>query len=117
MADELIYHIMKRDDWDDYWFDRRYEPPSLKQEGFIHASTLRQVVETAERYFAGRKDLVLLVIDPAWVQADIRYEDLSGRGVKYPHIYGYISLNAVLSCYDLPHNSEGRFELPKALGR
>jgi uncharacterized protein (DUF952 family) len=111
----LIYHIMGRDDWDDYWFDRRYEPPSLKEEGFIHASTLDQVVDTAERLFAGREDLVLLCIDPAWVQAKIRFEDLTGRGVAYPHIYGHISLNAVLSAYDLPLGADGRFHLPRAL--
>jgi uncharacterized protein (DUF952 family) len=76
---------------------------------------LDQVVDTAERLFAGREDLVLLCIDPAWVQAKIRFEDLTGRGVAYPHIYGHISLNAVLSAYDLPLGADGRFHLPRAL--
>lgn len=117
MNEDLVYHIMPRDDWDEYWHDRRYEPPSLKDEGFVHCSTLPQVLPSAERYFAGRKDLVLLCIDPAWVQDPIRYEDLTNSGEAHPHIYGHVTLSAVLACYDLPLAGDGHFVLPKALAR
>jgi uncharacterized protein (DUF952 family) len=115
LNENIIFHVMRRSDWDDYFFERCYEPPSLREEGFIHASTLPQVLPTAERIYPGRRDLVLLCIDPAWLGCEVRYEDLAGRGKTYPHIYGHVSYNAILACYDLPLNGEGRFDLPKAL--
>jgi uncharacterized protein (DUF952 family) len=99
MAEELIYHIMKRDDWDDYGLTAATSRPASK-EGYIHASTLPQVVETADRYFAGRKTRPARH-RPAWVQAEIRYEDHRPRR-KVPHIYGYISLNAVFLVMTCP---------------
>jgi uncharacterized protein (DUF952 family) len=111
----IIYHVMRRSDWDDYFFERCYEPPSLKDEGFIRASTLDRVLEVAQRDFADRNDLVLLAIDPGWLGCEVRYEDRDNRGEVSPNIYGHVSYNAILCCYDLPRGTEGRFELPKAL--
>ncbi|HLF78240.1 MAG TPA: DUF952 domain-containing protein [Dehalococcoidia bacterium] len=112
---EIIYHVMRRSDWDDYFFERCYEPPSLHDEGFIRASTFDQVLETAEHNYPGRGDLVLLLIDPSWLGCDVRYEDQSGNGVVSPNIYGHVSYNAILCAYDLPLSAAGRFELPRAL--
>jgi uncharacterized protein (DUF952 family) len=104
---------MPRSEWDDSWAWGRYEPPSLRSEGFIHASTLSQVLATAERYFAGRHDIVLLCIDPSLLQCEVFYEDLKGTGVTYPHIYGSVTYAAVIAAYDLPVDAEGHFKLPR----
>jgi uncharacterized protein (DUF952 family) len=89
----VFFHILSRDDWARAQAAGRYEPPSLAEEGFIHFSTREQVVPTAERYYAGRDDLVLLVVDEGRVQPPVRYEP--ARGEMFPHVYGPLNLDAV----------------------
>jgi uncharacterized protein (DUF952 family) len=65
--------------------DDHYRCASLDHEGFIHCSMREQVVEVAGRLFQGRRDVVLFVIDPELVTAEIDCED-GGNGNFYPHI-------------------------------
>jgi uncharacterized protein (DUF952 family) len=88
-----------------------YRCPSLDTEGFIHCSTSDQVVEVANRLFRGQHGLVLLVIDPESVAANIRYED-AGNGELYPHIYGPLNVNPVVGVEPLEPTDGGTFELP-----
>ncbi|MEM9565393.1 MAG: DUF952 domain-containing protein [Actinomycetota bacterium] len=37
----------------------------------------------------------MLTIDPAGLTSDLIWEDTSGRGERFPHIYGPIDLAAV----------------------
>jgi uncharacterized protein (DUF952 family) len=111
-----ILHIATRADWDAARAAGRYEPASLAREGFVHCSTAAQVVATADRYFRGRADLVLLVIDAARV--DVRYEaavPLDGgpaRPELFPHVYGPLALDAVRGVVAFPCGADGRFALP-----
>ena len=68
-------------------------PPSLATEGFVHCSTREQIPGTLARHFAGRGDLVLLVLDAAAV-GDLRWEALT-PGEPFPHVYNAIPLAAV----------------------
>ncbi len=95
MQYETIFHITARTDWDAARQLGEYCADSLDDEGFIHASTQEQVLRTANRFYHGQNGLVLLEIDAAKVQADIRYEDLSGEGMLFPHIYGALNVDAV----------------------
>ncbi len=52
---------------------------------------------TANRRFRGKKDLLLLTINPKKVKAKIVDEDLKGMGEKHPHIYGKLSLDEIES--------------------
>ena len=91
-----------------------YRCPSLDAEGFIHCSTADQVVEVANSLFRGQRGLVLLVIDPASVISNIRYED-AGNGKLYPHIYGPLNVNAVVGVEPFEPTDAGTFELPARL--
>ncbi len=92
-----IYHILDRKDWEKAKEKGFYAPDSLKKNGFIHCSTKKQVIPTAKRRFRGRKDLLLLVINPKKVKTKIVYEDLKRVGEKHPHIYGKLSLDEIES--------------------
>ena len=74
MADP-IFHITTAGEWRDALEAGRYTAPSLADEGFIHTSTIEQVPGTAQRYYSEVPDLVLLVIDPEQVAAEIRWEE------------------------------------------
>jgi [acyl-carrier-protein] S-malonyltransferase len=109
-----IYHIVKRDVWEQARTSGEYRADSLGSEGFIHASRREQVTETANRLFRARSGLVVLVIDAARVMPEIRYE-AAANGEKHPHIYGPLKLDAVTDVVDFPPGPDGRFTLPDSL--
>jgi uncharacterized protein (DUF952 family) len=113
----VIFHIVKRDDWQAALDRGKYEPASLASEGFIHCSTLTQTLDTANRFFRGQKDLVLLYIDPERVTMEVRLEApagiTDGRGEeRFPHVYGPLNLDAVFQAVDLPCDADGSFRWP-----
>ena len=75
---------------------------SLEQVGFIHCSFEEQVAATFDRFYAGRNDVVLLVIDPSRLAAEVRVEDLTDTGEAFPHLYGPLELDAVIDVRDYP---------------
>jgi uncharacterized protein (DUF952 family) len=71
-----------------------------------------QVVKVANARYAGVSDLVLLCIDPVRLDAPLRYEiGDPGSDERFPHLYGDLELDAVVSVLDFPEAATG-FELP-----
>lgn len=89
---DAIYHLTTWSAWGQAL--TAYEPPSFASEGFIHCSTAEQIRDVGERYFAGQENLVLLEIEAARVEAEIRYEG------GFPHIYGLLNRDAIVSATD-----------------
>ncbi|MCO5181368.1 MAG: DUF952 domain-containing protein [Candidatus Promineofilum sp.] len=108
----MILHITARDDWEAAQAKGDYRLDSLETEGFIHCSTPQQVLGPANEFYRGRSDLVLLVIDPARLEARLVYEDLYESGAIFPHIYGPLNLDAVINVLPFPPTADGTFELP-----
>ncbi|MGE0502131.1 MAG: DUF952 domain-containing protein [Rhizobiaceae bacterium] len=75
-------------------------------DGFIHFSTIAQVVETARRHFPGQDDLVLVAVDAAKLGAALRFEPSRG-GDLFPHLYGPLPLDAVRWTKALPLGPTG----------
>lgn len=111
MRDELLFHLTTRDDWNQHKKSGNYEPESLEEEGFIHCSSGNQVEATANRLFADKDEILLLVIDASMIRDDIKYEEDSETGEKYPHIYGAISVNAIIDKIDIRAEDNGRFNI------
>lgn len=109
-----IYHITTRRDWSVQRDASEYTAPSLASEGFIHASDLDQIVDTANLIFRGTDDLLILVIDTDRLTAPVKSEDLYGHGA-HPHIYGPVNCEAVVEVVDFPCTSDGSFTLPDEL--
>ncbi len=66
--------------------------------------------------YAGQPGLVLLVIDPARLTSELRWEpgvDLATE--LFPHIYGPINLDAVVHVIDFEPGLDGKFHLPASL--
>jgi uncharacterized protein (DUF952 family) len=109
---ETLLHIAHRADWEAVAETGEYRPASLEAEGFIHLSTAAQIVETANRFFRGQPDLLLLRIAPERLSAPLRWEDLYGHG-SFPHLYGPLDCDAVTTVLPLKPEADGTFTLPK----
>ena len=112
-----IYHIAVRADWEralaDGAYTRSTVDRTLAEEGFIHASQASQVARTANAYYRDVPgDLVLLVIDPGRLDAEVRYEDVPGADLPFPHIYGPLNTGAVLAAVPLAPGPDGTFVFP-----
>lgn len=109
-----IFHITSRSQWQAAQASGRYCHDSLTTEGFIHCSTVDQVVRVANFFFRGHEDLVLLWIEVDRLQADLRYDPIE-TGEKFPHLYGALNLDAVTQVLDFSAEPDGGFVLPAAL--
>ena len=108
-----ILHITQKQNWDDAQRNGFYSAPSLASEGYIHCSTPAQVSATAERFYAGQRGLILLVIDPKLIQAEVKYEAGTDKpDESFPHIYGTLNLDAVTRVLDFEPDSAGNWILP-----
>ncbi|HLG11265.1 MAG TPA: DUF952 domain-containing protein, partial [Dehalococcoidia bacterium] len=120
VADGTIYHIAGREAWAEAQAAGEYRADSLAEQGFIHASTAPQVIETADRFYRGQDGLVLLCIDASRVRAEIRYEAASAEGHSkdaglFPHLYGPLNVEAVARAVAFPCRADGTFEMPWSL--
>jgi uncharacterized protein (DUF952 family) len=109
----VIFHIAKSQQWEEAKQLKFYSGDTLESEGFIHCSTLPQVVRTANNFFAGQTGLLLLWIDSDQVQAEVKYEPAAGD--NYPHIYGQLNVDAVLKVIEFEAGADGKFALPEEI--
>ncbi|MCK5942802.1 MAG: DUF952 domain-containing protein [Planctomycetes bacterium] len=92
----LLYKILRAPEWDA--LQRNSETagsPVDLEDGFIHLSNGEQVVETAEKHFAGVDDLLLIALDSQSLGIDLRWEESRG-GARFPHLYRALRLEEVL---------------------
>ncbi|MDB5690428.1 MAG: hypothetical protein JWL91_2304 [Sphingomonas bacterium] len=82
-------------------------------DGFIHLSTATQLTETADRHFAGQADLTVAAVDLDALGAAIRWEPSRG-GQLFPHLYGTMTLDAVIAYSPLQRGEDGCVALPVA---
>src|SRR4051794_30267885 len=75
VAPDVFVHLIEPADWRAALTGGEVRPPSLGSAGFVHLSTREQVHLPAERLYPGRRDLVLLVVDPARLADPVRFED------------------------------------------
>jgi uncharacterized protein (DUF952 family) len=110
---QRIYHLALRDEWDEATmrgapYERSTLGRSLESEGFIHCSFASQVQGIANTVFRNRDDVILLTIDTARVDADIRVEAVGDVSESYPHVYGPLALDTVIRTAEVPRGEDGR---------
>jgi uncharacterized protein (DUF952 family) len=93
----FIYHITTEQEWHSAKEKGFVSAPSLETEGFIHCSEEQQVKGVLERYYQGRNDILKLIIDPQKLTSELKYELAPSIKENFPHIYGPINLDAILS--------------------
>jgi glutathione S-transferase len=101
-AGEHIFHIARVDDWKAAQVAGEYRVSTLgrtlDEEGFIHASRRHQVAPVRAAFYADADlQLVLLEIDPARLDCDLRLEVPPGADEAFPHLYGALPVSAVVA--------------------
>ena len=117
----MICHITTRAAWNAAQAGGLFRSPEFDDVGFIHCSTPEQVLLIANAYFAGKTDLLMLVIDPDRLKAPLRWEPphAIGRlpsftqGAVFPHVYGPINVDAVMRVVELVPGVSGTFMVPR----
>jgi uncharacterized protein (DUF952 family) len=91
----MIYHVIPKTQWEQALQQGYYEAPSLTAEGFIHFSKAEQVPGVLQRYYQGKKDLLLLHVDENKLTAPLKYEMAPSINEVFPHLFGRLNLDAV----------------------
>lgn len=125
-----ILHLVSNNAWlaavgpAGFWRSKSgiYHADSLSTEGFIHCSKPSQIVGVANTFYRGQHGLVLLVIDPSKLKAELKWEPPAEpeptharEGELFPHIYGPIDVNAVSQVIPFEPAADGTFSLPETL--
>ena len=97
----MIYHVVSETDWQQALLNGWYAAPSLISEGFIHTSKQDQVKGVLQRYYQNKSGLLLLHIDESKLNAPLRYELAPSVNEEFPHIFGRLNLDAVVSVTSL----------------
>jgi len=117
----MICHITTRAAWAAAQGSDQFFSPEFNEHRFIHCSTPEQVLLVANAFFRGRTDLMLLMIDPARLKSQLRWEPAHSTGrlpdftldSVFPHVYGPINLDAVVRTVNLDPTDTGSFVLPR----
>ncbi|MFT7647703.1 MAG: hypothetical protein ACI8Y4_002453 [Candidatus Poriferisodalaceae bacterium] len=107
-----IFHIAENSVWEAAQETGIYAVASLEDEGFIHCSTPEQTVATANRYYRGRNDVSLLVLQLdmlASLDVPVVWEDTSSRGEDFPHLYSALPTHAIREILPFTPGPTGEF--------
>lgn len=89
-----------------------YAPASLAEQGFVHCSYPWQLAEVANRRFADRARLQVLVIDEGRLPVEVRVEGVEDIRERFPHVYGPVPVGAVVAVAEWRPGADGAFRLP-----
>lgn len=111
----LIYKVLTQSEWNDFQKDGLFEGSQVDlTDGFIHFSTIQQLVETVSKHFAGQDDLAVLAFDSDSWQDDLKWEPSRG-GQLFPHLYSTIRKTDVIRAGEITLSAEGKHQFPNWL--
>ena len=102
----IILHIADSGTWEKNLDNSQYFGDTLKRQGFIHCCLPDQVDDVLKNWFPKRKDLTFLEIETDELTSRLEFENLEGGEEKFPHIYGPINREAIISWYPFGKNKE-----------
>jgi uncharacterized protein (DUF952 family) len=90
-----IYKIFRAPEWAElvHQGENRGAPVDIA-DGFVHFSTAAQLLETAEKHFAGETGLMVLRIEEERLGDALKWEPSRG-GQLFPHLYRALRLSDV----------------------
>lgn len=92
---DYIYHFAIPEVWSKFENEAYYFPDAYEEEGFIHCSFFHQIEKVKERHYKG-KTIKVLKLDASLIGESLIVE-ASTKGEMYPHIYGHLKKEWILS--------------------
>jgi uncharacterized protein (DUF952 family) len=112
---DIAYKICTRAEWSQALARGVFEgSPVDRTDGFIHLSAPDQVRATADKWFAGQADLVLVAIDLTALGETVVWEASRG-GALFPHIYGPLPTSAARDVQGLAWSPDAGFAFPEGI--
>ena len=112
MSDQIVYKVMSAAELSQMQRDGVFRgSPADTADGYIHLSRGCQLGETLDRHFSGVDGLVLAAVDLSRLGDTVRWEPSRG-GELFPHIYGDLPIEAVVSAATLERTADGAVRLP-----
>jgi uncharacterized protein (DUF952 family) len=101
-----ILHLVPEPVWRSLPPAGTWAPPSLAAEGFVHCTGDDELMlQVANRFYADQREpVVVLSLAVERLRADVRWEPPAhpdgsspGEGLRFPHVYGPLDLDAVVA--------------------
>jgi uncharacterized protein (DUF952 family) len=110
--DRYVYKITTQDQWASAVAAGCFSGEGIdKLDGFIHLSTASQLSETVSKYFQGQADLLIVRVYAQKLGESLRWEASRG-GALFPHLYGVLSLSAVVQTSPVHMDASGQHIVP-----
>lgn len=100
MDREVLYKILTPEEWHQFQSDKVYKGSALDlKSGFIHIAFEDQYPAILAKFFKPeQRPLILVRVDTKLLKpGTLKVEPNKPGGEKFPHIYGEIPFNAVMS--------------------
>jgi uncharacterized protein (DUF952 family) len=115
MSDRIVYKVMSVAELTQMQSDGVFHgSPADIADGYIHLSRGSQLAATLDKHFSGVEGLMLAAVDLSRLGDTVRWEASRG-GQLFPHIYGPLPLEAVISVATLALTPDGAVKLPAQL--
>lgn len=109
---KTIYKIFRIEEWSSAQAAGQFAGSDDDiRDGFIHFSTAEQLRGTLAKYFAAESEIVLAAIDASALGDSLKWE-VSRAGMKFPHLYASLPLDAVRQVTRHARDNSENFILP-----
>jgi uncharacterized protein (DUF952 family) len=105
----VLFHIATGRDWERATSTGTYTTESMRSDGIIGCFSPAQHAAAANNLYAGRTDLVLLLIDTDRLDSEVRFEGADAHGQPVPCVDGPVNLDAVFEATPYRPGADGRF--------
>jgi uncharacterized protein (DUF952 family) len=104
-----ILICMEKNLWSERKNKKLWGKRNLKTDGFIHSTAIRFFDQVAPYFKEIKDELVILCIDENKLKSEIRYEREDMEVKAYPHIYGLVNNDAVISVVPFLRDDNGDY--------
>ena len=117
MPERIVYKVMTSAELSRFQRDGVFHGSAADvADGFIHLSCGSQLAGTLDRHYRGMAGLMLVAVDLAALGDTVRWEKARG-GELFPHIYGHLPIEAVVSVGAVERDADGAVKLPATIIR